>query len=179
MILSGIRVCCCISGAHELANRAGRPRPGRGLPNFSVALDGEQDYDAVVGLATCEKCKSSENSATIPTQREILVSQPLRLSDSQAQPSKGTQENHGDKTSLADGDTSRAVQNYLSLALKGFVRCHSRPFRRGNGQVSPKIEDTRRSEACGSELRNSNRRHEIERKSGFVRFALMLTTCES
>jgi hypothetical protein len=152
MILSGLRVHCSISGVHEVATRAGWSRPDRDQPNFSVAFSTKQVYHSGVGVAACDKWERSEKS-TDPIHQENILSLLLRLSDSQAQPSKGTQGNNGSNSPLAGGIKSRAVRSHLSLALGEFVRCNSRSPRRGNGQVRPKIERTRRSEARGSKLR--------------------------
>ena len=189
MILSGIRVRCSISGVHGLANRAGRPRPDRGLPNSPVAIHTEGDYDAVVGLATCETWKYISNSAAVPIQRKPIVSRSLRPSDSQAQPSKGTQGNHGDKTPLADGDTSRAVQSYLPLALKGSVTVQLQPFRRFHltgwntailrwEQVGV-TQERRRPPKRSVRLRTAQFKLTPRNRAGvgFVRLAHMLTTC--
>lgn len=107
-------------------------------------------YDNFVGVKSRESTWQLSNNSAHPIQREILVSRSLRPSDRQAQPSIGTQRNNGSDSPLANGSKLRAVQSHLALALKGFVRCNSRPFRRGNRQVSPKLEGTRRSEARGS-----------------------------
>lgn len=150
MILSGFRAIRCILREYESENRSGRQRPDRGLPNLSVAIRSNLVYDFFVGFSACDdECKISNNSAE-PIQRGTFVSRPLRLSDSQAQPSKGTQGNNGSNSPLAGGIKSRAVRSHLSLALGEFVRCNSRSPRRGNRLVSPKIEDTRRSEVRGS-----------------------------
>ena len=146
MILSGFRVRSFPYGAHESANRSGRQRPGEGLPHFFLAHGEESYYSHGVGFAACGLWDTSKNSAE-PIQRENLVSSQLvRPSDSQAQPSKGTQGKTGSNSPLAGGIKSRAVRSHLSLALGEFVRCNSRSPRRGNGQVRPKFERTRRSD---------------------------------
>lgn len=152
MTLSGFRVCCTNSGLHEITTRTGRLRPDEGLPpNFPVATPEEPGYDLPVGVVTRLRVWKSSNNSAYPIQRECSVSSLLRrLSDSQAQPSKGTQGNNGSNSPLAGGIKSRAVRSHLSLALGEFVRRNSRSPRRGNGQVSPKIEGIRRSEVRGS-----------------------------
>ena len=147
MILSGSRVRCTMSGAHETANRAGRPRPVRGLPNFSVAFSTDRVYDSLVGVAARDRPWKLSNNSAEPIQRETLVSSQLvRPSDSQAQPSKGTQGKTGSNSPLAGGIKSRAVRSHLSLALGEFVRCNSRSPRRGNRLMLPKFESIRRSD---------------------------------
>lgn len=150
MILSGFCAIRSIVRTHKSANRSGRQRPDRGLPNFPIEILADLVYDLGVGFAACDGAWKLSNNSAEPIQRETFVSRSLRLSDSQTQPSKGTQGNNGSNSPLAGGIKSRAVRSHLSLALGEFVRCNSRSPRRGNRLVSPKIEDTRRSEVRGS-----------------------------
>ena len=124
-------------------------------------------YTSVVGLATCDEPWQDSNNSAHPIHRESLASSPLRSPDVQAQPSKGTQGNHGSDSPLAGGNKLRAVQSYLSLACGEFVRCKSRSPRRGIRQVRARIKPHPSKRWAGS-IRRIESMSEIE-SSGFVR----------
>ena len=110
MNLSAIRVLAGSAyGVHGFLSLACRPGADRRLLNVVRCVRGPENLRTVL-------CGPSNNSVN-PIQREIrILSRYLCSSDSQAQPSKGTQGNNGFESPLADGNTSRAVQSHLSLA---------------------------------------------------------------
>lgn len=170
--LSGVRV----RSGHVLAltNFSPPKSARRGL----IRACREVCYSVLVGVRTREIQHTwiTSNNSIHSIQQDKSVSRRLRSSVSQAQPSArdlvrcqcfaGTQENHGNKPPLANGNTSRAVQSYLLLACGGDRQVKLQIHPKRSGEYVPKSNVLPKARAW-------LRRHKLHRscetgKSGFV-----------